>query len=241
LVDNDLAKFPAPALREWKANAELNAQARIGKAAGTTVDLSLSSAEVELLHAAARDGDIWLLSGTRGTRVHTGGGDFRSDGDPSLEAGYLDALEALTRQSLARRVGDTHFKLTGEGFRVARELAGEVSAGNMARRPTLTRRRRKRSIGEAWLDRPMKPYLIENISASGAFLQTDRPINKGEILPLELALDDGSRILVTAEVVRIQAPDWGPVGGVGVAFREFHERSLEILEKWVGSELDPPK
>lgn len=197
LADNDLAKFPASVLREWKASAELNALARIGKAAGTTVDLSLSSAEIELLHAAVRDGDIWLLSGTRGTRVHTGDRDFRSEGDPSLEAGYLDALEALTRQSLARRIGDTHFKLTGKGFRVARELEGGVNAGDMARRPTVTRRRRKRSIGQAWSDRPTKPHLIENISASGAFLQTDGPINKGEVLPLELALDDGSKIKVT--------------------------------------------
>jgi len=244
LVDNDSASYGARSLRTWKTTAELDAQMRIGRAMGGEVDQPLSSLEIELLHAAAGDGDIWVLSTTRGTRVHIGDRDFRSDGDgdPLVDAGYMDAFEALGRRGLVRQLGSTHYKLTGEGFRVARVLTGGSGEADTSQgRTHLPRRRRKRSIGEAWSDRPTKPYLIENISSTGALLQTDRPIKQGEVLELDLALDDGSRVRVTAEVVRVQRPDWGRVGGVGVTFREFHGASLEALEKWAGVEWDPPR
>ncbi len=240
LVDNDPARYGVRSLRSWKTTAELDAQICIGKAAGLETGSPLSSTEVELLHAAVEDGDIWVLSTTRGTRVHSGDRDFRSDSDPLVEAVYLDALETLGRKGLARQLGSTHYKLTGEGFRVARVLTGESAEGDASEsRPYVPRRRRRRSLGEAWSDKPTKPYLIDNISSTGALLQTDRPIKKGEVLELDLALDDGTRVRVTAEVVRVQRPDWGRAGGVGVTFRGFHGMSLEALQEWAGLEWDP--
>ena len=66
------------------------------------------------------------------------------------------------------------------------------------------------------------------MSTSGAFLETPGPLVVGTML--DLCIDfGGSRARVLARTVRMQEPDWGVPGGVGVAFREFESGSREIL------------
>jgi CheY-like chemotaxis protein len=73
-----------------------------------------------------------------------------------------------------------------------------------------------------------KSFGIRDMSASGAFLETPGPLEVGTML--DLCIDfGGSRARVLARTVRLQEPDWGAPGGVGVAFREFESGSREIL------------
>jgi len=73
-----------------------------------------------------------------------------------------------------------------------------------------------------------KSFSIRDMSASGAFLETPGPLEVGTML--DLCIDfGGSRARVLARTVRLQQPDWGVPGGVGVAFREFESGSREIL------------
>jgi Tfp pilus assembly protein PilZ len=59
------------------------------------------------------------------------------------------------------------------------------------------------------------------------------------LLDLDLTLEDGRRIRVTAKVVRIQYPQWGRVGGVGVAFTRFEGDSRAILEQYLDAPIGP--
>jgi len=69
---------------------------------------------------------------------------------------------------------------------------------------------------------------IRDMSMSGAFLETQGPIEVGALL--DLYLDFGrSQARVRAQTVRLQTPDWGCVGGVGIAFRDFDAGSRELL------------
>ena len=66
------------------------------------------------------------------------------------------------------------------------------------------------------------------MSTSGAFLETHGPIEVGSVL--DLCLDFGrSEARVQAQAVRVQLPDWGLAGGVGIAFRDFDTGSRERL------------
>ena len=73
-----------------------------------------------------------------------------------------------------------------------------------------------------------KSFEIRDMSTTGAFLETPGPIAVGT--DLDLCIDvGGSRARVLARTVRVQVPDWGVVGGVGVAFNEFESGSRELL------------
>ena len=58
---------------------------------------------------------------------------------------------------------------------------------------------------------------------------------KGDFLHLDLTLPNGHHIGVTAKVVRIQYPQWGRVGGVGVQFVRFSGASQANLELYLGA------
>ena len=62
---------------------------------------------------------------------------------------------------------------------------------------------------------------------------------RGQVLDLDLALENGQRVRVTAKVVRIQHPQWGRVGGVGVQFIRFEGESLSILEQFLETSPTP--
>jgi hypothetical protein len=94
-------------------------------------------------------------------------------------------------------------------------------------------RRRRRSLGTAHSARPEQSLRIADISLTGALLETFGEIPERHVLDLELALGCPERVRVTAEVVRIQHPQWGRVGGVGVRFVRFEDGSKETLARYL--------
>ena len=48
----------------------------------------------------------------------------------------------------------------------------------------------------------------------------------GQLLDLDLTLDDGARVRVTAKIVRVQHPHGGKVGGVGAAPKDAPRENL---------------
>ena len=99
-----------------------------------------------------------------------------------------------------------------------------------------SRPRRCNSLGIALTHSQKDELRIVNISVSGALLETPGEIPVGKTLELDLRLDNGIVISVTACVVRVQQPDWQRTGGVGVAFTSVPEESARALKAFV--ELD---
>jgi DNA-binding response OmpR family regulator len=91
--------------------------------------------------------------------------------------------------------------------------------------------------GELELTGPDDPQLLwytRDVSATGAFIETESPLPVGS--KLDLALDIGDvRIRVTAEVVRVQEPGWGQGAGIGVSFVEFGDSAREALQGYVNA------
>jgi hypothetical protein len=93
------------------------------------------------------------------------------------------------------------------------------------------RRRRRGSLGCAVT--PIASMRISDISVSGAFLESRGEMPIGHELVLDLHLDSGAVVHVLAMVVRVQYPDWGRVGGVGVTFIDLPERFRKTLADFV--------
>ncbi len=74
---------------------------------------------------------------------------------------------------------------------------------------------------------------IVNISVTGALLESPGEVPIGTILALDLQLDNDAMIHATARVVRVQFPDWGRIGGIGVVFTEINSASLLALEEFI--------
>ncbi len=101
-------------------------------------------------------------------------------------------------------------------------------------------RRRRRSLGTACSVRPGRTLRIADISVTGALLETYGEIPENHVLDLDLTLENGSRIQVTAKVVRTQHPQWGRVGGVGVVFTRFEGDSRSLLERYIAADPSAP-
>jgi hypothetical protein len=114
-------------------------------------------------------------------------------------------------------------------LRVATPARPALPAGPVARR-------KRRSIGTACANRPGQTLRIADISVTGALLETFGEIPENQTLELSLTLENGRSVGVTAKVVRIQYPQWGRVGGVGVAFTQFVGDGRQVLEKYVDDE-----
>lgn len=99
-------------------------------------------------------------------------------------------------------------------------------------------RRLRRSLGIARSVRSGQTLRIADISVSGALLETFGEIPEHQLLDLNLTLANGRSCRVTAKVVRIQYPQWGRVGGVGVAFTRFTGDSQAVLEQYVDDDRD---
>ena len=97
-------------------------------------------------------------------------------------------------------------------------------------------RRRRRTLGDASSQRSHQTLRIADISLTGALLETFGEIPENQTLDLELALENGRRVRVGAKVVRVQHPQWGRVGGVGVAFTRFDGDSYAILERFLADD-----
>ena len=100
-------------------------------------------------------------------------------------------------------------------------------------------RRMRRSLGTACTVGPGRKLRIADISLTGALLETFGEIPEGQLLDLDIQLENGRRVRVAAKVVRIQHPQWGRVGGVGVQFIRLDEESRSILEEFL--ETDPAR
>ena len=94
-------------------------------------------------------------------------------------------------------------------------------------------RRRRRSLGTARSPRQGQALRIVDISVTGAFLETFGEIPEDRLLDLDLALENGCSVQVTAKVVRLQYPQWGRVGGIGVAFTYFAGDSRAVLARYI--------
>lgn len=101
------------------------------------------------------------------------------------------------------------------------------------RRSTNARRRRRRSLGTACTAGPKRVHRLVDISVTGALLETDGEIPVGQLLELDMKLDDSTEAHATARVVRVQYPEWGLAGGVGVAFTDYDADSRNIIESYV--------
>lgn len=116
------------------------------------------------------------------------------------------------------------------------ELSREVlSSGepNVAPRSFVPRPRRQRSLGTVRIQGPLASMRIVNISVTGALLESPGEVPIGTILALDLQLDNDAMIHATARVVRVQFPDWGRIGGIGVVFTEINSASLLALEEFI--------
>jgi hypothetical protein len=109
-------------------------------------------------------------------------------------------------------------------------LSGPVSE---SKKPFVKRRRRRRSLGSAKLQEPKKAFHIINISVTGAFLETDEPLREGQLLDIDLELENDTTAKVSGKVVRIQLPSWGKTGGAGLEFTNLTPQSKKIIEEYV--------
>lgn len=95
-------------------------------AAGRTVRKILASKlsrrERELLIAAAEDGVFFVVkSDLYGVHVASSSRQF-AEQDPSITAHYLDAFTSICARGLIVPQGNRRFRLTGQGFDLARGL-----------------------------------------------------------------------------------------------------------------------
>ena len=97
-------------------------------------------------------------------------------------------------------------------------------------------RRRRRALGDASSQRSAQRLRIVDISLTGALLETFGELPENQALDLELALDNGRRVRVGAKVVRVQHPQWGRVGGVGVQFTRYEGDSYAILQEFIDAD-----
>jgi uncharacterized protein (TIGR02266 family) len=70
-----------------------------------------------------------------------------------------------------------------------------------------------------------------NLSPGGMFIRSDSPRGLGEMLYLQFALKDGSKLIEGyARVVQVQ-PEGAPIPGMGVQFVSFDEESTNLIRQ----------
>jgi len=75
-------------------------------------------------------------------------------------------------------------------------------------------------------------WKVRDLSATGAFIETQGPLSLGDVLELEISLQNRT-IRATAVVVRIQEPNWMYPGGVGVEFQGLDDDARHSLDSVV--------
>ncbi len=111
--------------------------------------------------------------------------------------------------------------------------AGHMTSASPQHSGSHVARRLRRSLGTACSVRSGQKLRIADISLTGALLETFGEIPEHQLLDLDLELESGRTLRVTAKVVRIQYPQWGRVGGVGVAFTRFAGDSQAVLAEYL--------
>lgn len=145
-------------------------------------------------------------------------------------------------ERLAAQLGAIGYLVKPIGFRdIARVLKQRSGAAVAQRRP------RRRPGGQACVMDlaegddaaggvlPQLIWYARDVSRTGAFLETESPIAVGTVLDLALDLA-GRTVRVRAEVVRVQEPDWGRPGGVGVNFIDLAGGANEILDAYIAAD-----
>jgi hypothetical protein len=122
--------------------------------------------------------------------------------------------------------------------RLTPALAAAMIPAKTTEVPEVARRRRRPSLGTASLSNPRRSVRISDISMTGALLETYGEIPENQLLDIGLLLEGGSRVRVTARVVRTQHPQWGRVGGIGIEFLGFEGDSRDILATYIESDPD---
>ncbi len=110
---------------------------------------------------------------------------------------------------------------------------GQQKMANPAYAEAQVARRARRFLGTARSVRSGQKARIADISLTGALLETFGEIPEHQLLDLDLELENGRSLRVTAKVVRIQYPQWGRVGGVGVQFTQFADDAQAILAEYL--------
>jgi len=136
----------------------------------------------------------------------------------------------LIKEAIARSRANTDIQASSDA---SSSLSPSAPDGPRIHVP---RPRRCHSLGTAIPFGPKQELRIVNISVTGAFLQTRGRLPIGQLLDLDLRLDDGAVVTLTASVVRVQEPDWGRIGGVGVKFTQVPPPSRALLEAFVESD-----
>ena len=75
-------------------------------------------------------------------------------------------------------------------------------------------------------------WRVRNLSTGGAFIETNGPLARGQVLSLELSVG-GEKIEIDAEAVRVQEPTWLYPGGIGVRFLDLGDGEREVIAKVV--------
>ena len=113
-----------PGIMEYVALAKtaISGGARLWKAYRAH---ALSKREAELLVAAARSGEFFLLTAGQlpAPIVRAGATTFSDENDPAVAAHYRDGFRSLIHRGYVEHVADQRFTLTGDGFEKARSLA----------------------------------------------------------------------------------------------------------------------
>jgi uncharacterized protein (TIGR02266 family) len=87
------------------------------------------------------------------------------------------------------------------------------------------------------IDEFIAEYSVD-ISMSGLFIRTDRPMRVGSQIHLRITLQDGSRLIEgIGRVARVGLGLRGQMG-MGVEFVDFDAESMAIIEKLVETRLD---
>ena len=73
------------------------------------------------------------------------------------------------------------------------------------------------------------------VTAKRKFIDYDgnQALPIGTALSLELELDNRQVVKTSACVVRVQMPDWGRIGGLGVAFTAVDSATRQVLESFI--------
>ena len=160
---------------------------------------------------------------------------------PGLNAGDLPSeLRDVTLASYSPYGGGNDIESLGAVCTTIKEHiqrlttpAGHTTSASPEHADSLVARRIRRSLGTARSVRSGQKLRIADISLTGALLETFGEIPEHQLLDLDLELESGRSVRVTAKVVRIQYPQWGRVGGVGVQFTQFADNAQAVLAEYL--------
>jgi len=192
---------------------------------------SESDISLVLCEACLRDGDagdllldVATLSGARPPVVVVSTRPDENESKRMVELGATAYLaKPISFLDLSRALKSSRQKLPKAAARIHRQALGTALVLD--------------DIGSTEGRRDVVSHMvwdIQDISVSGAFLETRGPVERGRELSLGIVLG-GQMLRVLARVIRLQEPSWGHVAGIGVAFLEFEEGAQQQLKDFIAA------